>query len=284
MDLKEQRRSSNIEDRRGIAPRRPVALGLGTIIAVVIIGKVLDVDPMQLLRALDQPGAPSTSRVTPGSQPNDLPSDFVAAVLGSTEDAWRQVFSEASRQYRDPKLVLFRDEVRSACGQESAATGPFYCPGDQQVYLDLSFFDELGRRFGAPGDFAQAYVIAHEVGHHVQNLLGINAKARAAQRGQPKSAQNEISVRLELQADCFAGVWANRGQKQRKFLEAGDVDEALRAAAAIGDDRLQRNARGRVAPETFTHGTSAQRTQWLSTGLSKGTLAACDTFATGAVE
>jgi predicted metalloprotease len=279
MDLSGQRRSDNVEDRRGGGGGRRIGggLGLGGVVVVLAVSYALDIDPRVLLRAVDD--APRQGPVRSGRPINDQASDFVRAVLGSTEDAWGAVFQEAGRQYPQPHLVLFRDSVQSACGFESAATGPFYCPGDRKVYLDLSFFDELSRRFGAPGDFAQAYVIAHEVGHHAQNMLGYEARARAAQRGQSKEERNAISVRLELQADCFAGVWANRGQKQHKFIQAGDVEEAIKAATAIGDDTLQRNAGRRVTPESFTHGSSAQRVKWFQIGMQQGTIAACDTFA-----
>jgi predicted metalloprotease len=204
--------------------------------------------------------------------------DFVSVVLADTEDTWHEIFRQGKMTYRDPKLVLFSGSVRSACGFAEAAMGPFYCPGDQKVYIDLSFYDELRQQFGAPGDFAQAYVIAHEIGHHVQNLLGISDKVEEAKRGRSKAEANQLSVRLELQADCLAGVWANHADRARGILEAGDAEEALRAASAIGDDRLQKEARGYVTPDSFTHGTSAQRTAWFRRGLERGEVNGCDTF------
>jgi predicted metalloprotease len=200
---------------------------------------------------------------------------FVKVVLADTEDTWHKLLGQIGRRYEEPKLVFYRDAVRSACGLGQAAMGPFYCPGDRSVYLDLGFFDELAQRHGAPGDFAQAYVIAHEIGHHVQNLLGIADKVAAARRRLPRAKANALSVRMELQADCFAGIW---GHDNRNLLDAGDIDEALNAAAAIGDDRLQRRAQGYVVPESFTHGTSAQRVRWFKRGFESGDLRACDTF------
>jgi predicted metalloprotease len=206
-------------------------------------------------------------------------ADFVRVVLASTEDSWKDIFSQMGRQYEEPKLVLFRDAVQSECGGASAASGPFYCPLDRRIYVDLSFFDDLAARFGAPGDFAQAYVIAHEVGHHVQTLLGISQKVQAARRNATDQASgNDLSVRLELQADCFAGVWAAHSEKQRNWLDQGDVKEALDAATAIGDDRLQKRTQGRVVPESFTHGSSAQRVRWFQRGMAGGDLRQCDTF------
>jgi len=204
--------------------------------------------------------------------------DFVSVVLADTEDTWGGIFAQANQRYRQPKLVLFSDSVRSACGFAEAAMGPFYCPGDQKVYIDLSFYDELRSQFGAPGDFAQAYVIAHEIGHHVQNLLGISDQVEEAKRGRGKADANNLSVRLELQADCLAGVWAYHADRARGILEAGDMEEALRAASAIGDDRLQKQARGYVTPDSFTHGSSAQRVAWFRRGLEKGDINLCDTF------
>jgi predicted metalloprotease len=204
--------------------------------------------------------------------------DFVSVVLADTEDVWNDLFRRRNANYREPTLVLFSGAVQSACGFAQAAVGPFYCPADQKVYLDLSFFRDLRDRFGAPGDFAQAYVIAHEVAHHVQNLLGISDKVRAAQQRTGQREANQLSVRLELQADCLAGVWANQAQRSRQILEEGDVEEALGAASAIGDDRLQRQSRGYVAPDSFTHGSSAQRVEWFRRGLDSGRVDQCDTF------
>lgn len=206
---------------------------------------------------------------------------FVKTVLADTEDTWQKLFTEAGKQYEYPRLVLYRGAIQSACGTGRAAMGPFYCPGDHKVYLDLEFFDELAKRHGAPGDFAQAYVIAHEIGHHVQTLLGTNAKVQKARRSASETAGNQLSVRQELQADCYAGIWAHHANRSRQLLEQGDIEEGLTAANAIGDDRLQREATGRVSPDSFTHGTSEQRMRWFSRGYKEGTLQACDTFASG---
>ena len=215
----------------------------------------------------------------PGSAaPQDEPGQFVSTVLASTEDVWSELFRGAGADYREPALVLFTDGVQSACGMAEAAVGPFYCPPDHKVYIDLGFYDELRSRFGAPGDFAQAYVIAHEVGHHVQNLLGVSREAQQLQRRLDEAEANEVSVRVELQADCYAGVWAHHAERTRGVLEAGDIDEALGAASAIGDDRIQRESRGYVVPDSFTHGSSAQRQRWFKTGFESGSVEACDTF------
>lgn len=275
------RRSDNVEDNRGRAGRfgGGRGLSLGGVAVVVIIGLLSGQDPLQILGQLagqlSQPAAVSTQ--APAA--DDPQRDFVSAVLGDTEDTWRELFQQAGRQYRDPTLVLFSGGVDSACGFAQSAVGPFYCPGDQRVYLDLSFFRELEQRFGAAGDFAQAYVIAHEVGHHVQTLLGVSAHVNAArQRGERMEGANGLLVRQELQADCLAGVWAFHAQQRLKWLEPGDVEEALNAANAIGDDRLQRQSRGQVVPDAFTHGTSAQRMRWFSTGFERGEVNRCDTF------
>ena len=206
--------------------------------------------------------------------------DFVSVVLADTEDAWHAIFRELGDDYREPKLVLFRGAVQSACGFAQAAMGPFYCPGDQKVYIDLSFFEDLRRLHGAPGDFAQAYVIAHEIGHHVQNLIGISDRVQQARQRLGEAEGNELSVRLELQADCYAGVWANNAHRARQILEEGDIEEALRAANAIGDDRLQRQSRGYITPDSFTHGTSEQRMRWFKRGITTGSMQSCNTFAT----
>jgi uncharacterized protein len=286
MDLGGQRRSDNIEDERGSSPirgGRRVAMGTGTVLVVLVVGTLLGADPQELLRSLTSApasNAPQTAPYapTPGGTAADDGKAFVAGVLGSTEDTWTELFRTSNATYPKPKLVLFRDLTESACGRASSSTGPFYCPADKKVYLDLAFFDELARRFQAPGDFAQAYVIAHEVGHHVQNLTGVEAKVRRAQSGASEEDQNALSVLMELQADCYAGVWAHHAQAARPFLQTGDVEEALAAATAIGDDRLQKQARGTVAPESFTHGSSAQRVKWFSTGFKSGSIGACDTF------
>jgi predicted metalloprotease len=274
------RRSDNIEDRRGIGVGGvAVGGGIGTVV-LVLVALFLGVDPSVVL----QGGGPDISTAPPAverrapSPDEDRVKDFVAVVLADTEDTWREVFRKMNREYRDPKLVLFSDAVQSSCGTASAAVGPFYCPTDQKVYLDLSFFRDLRERFRAPGEFAQAYVVAHEVGHHVQNLLGISEKVRSLQsRGDERQA-NVLSVRLELQADCFAGVWANNANQSRQILEQGDVEKGLNAAAAIGDDRLQRQSRGYVVPDAFTHGSSEQRVRWFKRGLQGGDVRQCDTF------
>ena len=274
------RRSDNVEDRRGLRVTRGVAGGgLGTLV-LVLIGLYFGVDPATIMNTIPTGGG---ARIEQSSEPRpaaeNVRADFVSVVLADTEDTWGPIFRQKGRSYEAPKLVLFTDAVESACGLAGAATGPFYCPGDHKLYLDLAFFDELARRFGAPGDFAQAYVIAHEVGHHVQNLLGIEGKVRAARGSSGQREANRLSVRLELQADCLAGVWGYRADKARRLLDPGDLEAALRAASAIGDDRLQRESRGRVAPDSFTHGTSAQRVNWFRRGFESGDLARCDTFA-----
>jgi hypothetical protein len=269
------RRSGNIEDRRGGGiPLGVAGGGLGTVV-LVLLALFFGFDP----GAIIQTEAPSVHRPSdaPASSPREDPlRDFVSVVLADTEDVWAELFRKMNRQYREPKLVLFSGAVQSACGMAGAAVGPFYCPPDHKVYLDLEFFRALRDRFRAPGDFAQAYVIAHEVGHHVQTLLGITEKAAAARQRADRSEANAISVRTELQADCFAGVWAHHAQAARQVLEAGDLEEALNAAAAIGDDRLQRQTRGQVVPESFTHGSSAQRVRWFKRGFDGGDVRRCD--------
>ena len=244
------------------------------LLIVLAVSYFTGTDPTTLMQIAQQAGSGPAASAPTGAPSGDPAAEFVAVVLGDTEDTWTRVFQAAGKTYQAPVLVLFEDAVRSACGNASASTGPFYCPGDQKVYLDLSFFRELDRRFGAPGDFAQAYVVAHEVGHHVQNLLGINRQVSQAQQRGSERAANALSVQMELQADCFAGVWGHHAGK-RGMLDAGDVEEGLAAAAAIGDDRL---SGGRVSPESFTHGTSAQRAQWLRQGLTSGEINSCDTF------
>jgi uncharacterized protein len=269
------RRSTNIEDRRGLGAGTIGAGGIGTLLLVLAVSCLTGTNPLALLNLVEEVAPQQTQTVPTGAPANDPQAEFIAVVLADTEETWGRVFSAAGRQYREPVLVLFEDSVRSACGSASAASGPFYCPGDQKVYLDLSFFRELDRRFGAPGDFAQAYVVAHEIGHHVQTLLGINRQVQEAQQGGgSRAGANALSVKLELQADCFAGVWGHHASK-KQLLDAGDVDEGLSAAAAIGDDRL---TGGRVSPESFTHGTSQQRAQWLRQGLQTGDINSCDTF------
>ena len=274
------RRSENVVDARGRSGLRVGGgLGLGGIVLVVVLGLLTGQDPLQLLDQLGNQGASTTSQQQRPAAGDDPQVDFVRAVLGDTEDTWRALFQQHGAQYRDPTLVLFRGGVSSACGFASSAVGPFYCPGDQQVYLDLQFFDEMARRFSAAGDFAQAYVIAHEVGHHVQTLLGVSQRMQAArQRGQRMEGANGLLVRQELQADCFAGVWAYHAQQRHEWLEPGDLEQALKAASAIGDDHLQKQAKGRVVPDAFTHGTSAQRVRWFRAGFETGEAARCDTF------
>lgn len=286
MRWKRGRRSDNVVDARGSGSRMGGGKGLtlGGVAIVVIVGLLSGQDPMQILgqlagQAMQGGSVSAPQRSTPTA--NDEQSEFVRAVLGDTEDTWREIFQGANRQYKDPTLVLFRGGVNSACGFANSAVGPFYCPGDQRVYIDLAFFRELEQRFGAAGDFAQAYVIAHEVGHHVQTLLGVSAKVNAArQRGERVEGANGLLVRQELQADCLAGVWAYHGQQRHAWLEPGDIEEALNAANAIGDDRLQKQARGQVVPDSFTHGTSEQRVRWFKTGFDGGDVGRCDTFKT----
>jgi hypothetical protein len=247
-------------------------------IVVIVGGQLLGIDMLSLLAG---GGTPASQTSAPLSEADQQSADFVSVVLADTEDTWRAQFAKLGKQYRDPTLVLFTGRVNSACGSASAAVGPFYCPGDQKLYIDLSFFHDLKVRHGAPGDFAQAYVIAHEVGHHVQTLLGISEQVRAAGKGASAAQLNALSVQQELQADCFAGLWGHAANKERQLLDPGDLEEALQAATAIGDDRLQREAGRDVVPDSFTHGTSAQRVKWFRTGFDSGNLADCDTFATG---
>lgn len=276
--------STNVEDRRGARSRVGRGTGLGCFGLLLLLGiaYLTGENPLALLQLVESVEAPQASlegTSAPGAAPNDELGQFASAVLKSTEEVWDRAFREAGVAYRPPKLVLYADQVQSACGFGSAAMGPFYCPPDRTVYLDLSFFRELDERFGAPGDFASAYVIAHEVGHHVQNLLGYSDRVRALQQQAGSQAEaNRYSVALELMADCLAGVWAHRAHQERQLLEPGDIEEGLNAASAIGDDRLQRMGTGRVSPETFTHGTSAQRTEWLRRGLSQGDPDGCDPF------
>ena len=291
------RRSSNIEDRR--ASGRPGMrfpfptggggrggkIGIGTIVIALVAMYFLGINPLELLSS----GGGLSPTVVEQQEPrrntasqaqDDEMKEFVSVVLADTEDTWKAIFSELGNDYKEPKLVLFRGSVQSACGFAQAAMGPFYCPGDHKVYIDLSFFEDLRRRHGAPGDFAQAYVIAHEVGHHIQNLLGISGKVQQARQRLSEAEYNALSVRVELQADCYAGVWANRAERARQILEDGDIEEALRAANAIGDDRLQKESRGYITPDSFTHGSSEQRMRWFKRGLSTGNLQTCNTFAT----
>lgn len=294
------RRSRNVEDRRGQnaggfgggfpggfgrggggggGRRIGIGGGLGGVVVILIL-LFLGVDPSMLLQGGDAGYAP-IERPRSGSdqQAQDEQSQFVSVVLADTEDTWNEIFRQGGQNYVEPTLVLFSGAVNSACGFAQSAVGPFYCPADMKVYIDLSFYDDLKTRFGAPGDFAQAYVIAHEIGHHVQRLLGVLERAQRAKQGVSEAQANAIQVRVELQADCLAGVWAHHADRARGVVEPGDIEEALNAAAAIGDDRLQRRARGYVSPESFTHGTSEQRARWFRRGFDQGGLNACDTFA-----
>jgi predicted metalloprotease len=278
MRWESRRRSSNIEDRRGMRAAGPVGVGgIGTIAVVLLISYLTGTNPLELLQYTGgAPGAAPSSGPT-GAPSDDPQAEFVAVVLADTEEAWDRVFAASGERYQPPVLVLFDGQVQSACGLGSSAMGPFYCPADRQVFLDLSFFRELDQRFGAPGDFAQAYVVAHEVGHHVQNLLGVSSRVTQMQRQTSEVQANALSVRLELQADCFAGIWGNHAGRT-DLLDQGDAEEGMRAAAAIGDDRLQRQSQGTIVPESFTHGSSDQRVEWLRRGLSSGRIQDCDTF------
>lgn len=277
-----ERQSDQVEDRRGMTPARGgMALGGGAALLVLLFALFTGQDPRQLLDILGGSEAqidPSAGGSAPTGAPADEGGQFAATVLASTEDVWTEIFTAQGQRYPRPTLVLFSDAVASACGTASSAVGPFYCPADQKVYLDLSFYDLLDQRFGAPGDFAQAYVVAHEVGHHVQQLLGISDQVTAAQQRASEEQANALSVRLELQADCLAGVWGNHANRTRHLLEPGDVEEGLRAAAAIGDDMMQRQSAGRVRPESWTHGSSEMRVRWLRQGLTTGDPDQCDTF------
>ncbi|MCB1679083.1 MAG: neutral zinc metallopeptidase [Halioglobus sp.] len=295
MRWENRRRSDNVEDRRGQSPGYSAAgaaplllrflplmvrsrtgrivLVLGVL--VVFGGRLLGIDVLSLFTGATGGG---TQSARPFSEQEQQMADFVSVVLADTEDTWGELFRGRGATYREPTLVLFSGRVNSACGMASAAVGPFYCPGDQQLYIDLSFFQDLKDRHGAPGDFARAYVIAHEVGHHVQTLLGISQRVREAGRGQGEARVNALSVRQELQADCFAGIWGHAANTERQLLDPGDLEEALLAATAIGDDRLQREAGRQVVPDSFTHGSSQQRVRWFSAGFESGDLDACDTF------
>lgn len=278
-----ERQSDNVEDRRGMSVSRGAKVGgiggLG-LVAVVVVSMFLGVDPSALLQIVVQNTQSSSVSTEQNSVPaaNDDMRNFVAVVLAETEDVWNETFRQNGRTYQEPNLVLFSGAVESACGMADSAVGPFYCPADQKVYLDLVFFEELHSRFGASGDFAQAYVIAHEVGHHVQTLLGITQKVTRLQSQSDTSNRNRLSVMMELQADCLAGVWAHQAQKNRNILEAGDIEEGLNAASAVGDDRIQKRTRGYVVPDGFTHGSSAQRVSWFKRGFEQGNIQSCDTF------
>ncbi|HEY1075506.1 MAG TPA: neutral zinc metallopeptidase [Fontimonas sp.] len=279
-------RSDNVVDRRGMSPRGGGPggkLGLGGVAIVVVVSLLLGKNPLEMLGFVEQvtQGMPAPANEQGVAPPqNDESAEFVRAILGETEIVWTDYFQKAKSHYEAPRLVLFSGAVSSACGQASSASGPFYCPGDRQVYLDMSFFDEMQRRLGGGGDFAYAYVIAHEVGHHIQTLIGISARVNDARRsGQDVEGDGGLLVRQELQADCLAGVWANRAEQRLQWLEEGDIEEALNTASAIGDDRLQRQAQGSVVPDAFTHGTSEQRVRWFRAGFASGDPERCDTFA-----
>lgn len=283
MRLDDERESDNVEDRRGEGARGGFGVGrgvgIGTIVLALAASYFFGIDPTVILGLFSGAGSPVVQSVPAHKPPaNDEMARFVSKVLADTEDTWRTIFRQAGREYQDPKLVLFTGATPTACGTGQTATGPFYCPLDQKVYIDLAFYQDLKVRFKAPGDFAQAYVIAHEVGHHVQHLLGISDKMQAARSRASQTQANALSVRLELQADCLAGVWAHHADRMRNLLEAGDIEEALTAASAIGDDRLQQQARGYAVPDTFTHGTSADRVRWFRRGIESGTLKQCNTF------
>ena len=282
------RESENVEDRRGGGGGGGGGMlakgGIGAVL-IAVVAMFLGIDPSMILGLLGGGGGPTSSgpqvsQQAPAKRPpaDDVGAKFVSVVLADTEDTWGSLFKQGNSQYRAPKLVLFRGAVQSACGNAQAAMGPFYCPGDQKVYIDLSFFDELEQRFRAPGDFAKAYVVAHEIGHHVQNLLGIAEKVEAQRRRLSEAENNKLSVRMELQADCLAGIWAHHANRTRHILERGDVEAAMAAATAIGDDRLQKQARGYVSPESFTHGSSEQRVRWFRRGLDSGQINQCNTF------
>jgi predicted metalloprotease len=289
MRLDELPTSNRVEDRRGMTPARAGGIGIGTVLVLTLIGWALGIDPSTLIGPAEEMmsgGSQTQQEQGPTGAPSDEMGHFISAVLGSTEDVWTEVFAQAGSTYTPPTLVMFSGATQSGCGFAQAATGPFYCPIDRKVYLDTSFFQDLEQRFGACDvgsktcQFAQGYVIAHEIGHHVQNLLGLLPQVQQAQRAMDQAEANSLQVRVELQADCLAGVWANRSQAKWQFIEPGDVEAAMQTASAIGDDRLQRQTQGYVVPDSFTHGTSAQRTQWFMTGLKSGDVASCDTFRT----
>jgi uncharacterized protein len=283
MKLDESPRSDNVEDQRGSGfGRRGAGIGIGTIV-IVVIGYFMGIDPSTLLGLLngDSQSVTSPAQAPAPADANDPQVDFVRAILGDTEAVWGTYFQGMGKVYARPKLVLFSGQVGSACGLASSAAGPFYCPGDQKVYIDLSFYRQLATQFGAPGDFARAYVIAHEVGHHVQNLLGISDSAAQAEHRAGRVGANQVSVRVELQADCYAGVWAQQANRARKILEPGDLEQGLAAASSVGDDTLQRRTQGTVVPDSFTHGSSAQRVRWFRRGFDAGKIDNCDTFSAG---
>ncbi|HEY0336309.1 MAG TPA: neutral zinc metallopeptidase [Burkholderiales bacterium] len=286
MRIEDERESDNVEDMRGASaggfPIGGRGLGIGGVLIALAASYFFGIDPSLVMGLLQGDPRVAQAPVASGPAPRPPETDqkaiFVSRVLASTEDAWREIFSEGGRRYVPPKLVLFTGSFPTACGLGRAAAGPFYCPADAKVYIDLRFYQLLRDRFHAAGDFAEAYVIAHEVGHHVQNLLGLHQQMEARRGRISEKAYNALSVRMELQADCYGGVWANRTERSKHFLEPGDIEEAIRAATAIGDDALQKQAQGYVVPDSFTHGTSAQRVRWLRQGLTSGDVSACDTF------
>ena len=281
-----QRESSNVEDRRrsggggGGFRMGGRGIGIGTIVLALVGWGVFGINPLTTIGVLSGGGAPTPVQQGPAQPPpaGDRNAAFVATVLASTEDVWGQIFQQGGARYTQPRLVLFRGATPTACGMGQSAMGPFYCPGDQKVYLDMDFFDTMTRELGAPGEFARAYVVAHEVGHHVQNLLGMTAKVDALRGRASQAQQNAASVRLELQADCYAGIWAARSQQAKQWLDAGDIESAMNAAQQIGDDALQKRSQGYVVPDSFTHGSSAQRVRWFMQGYKTGSVQACDTF------
>ncbi len=279
-----QRESDNVRDVRGGSGGGGLgggrSLGIGSVVIALVAGWIFGINPLTVLGLLEggSPGSAPTAQQGKPPAAEDTASRFVAAILASTEDVWAAQFKQAGMTYRAPRLNIYRGSYPTACGRGQSAMGPFYCPGDEQVYIDLAFYDTLRTQLGAPGDFAQAYVVAHEVGHHVQHLLGIAGKVDAMRGRVSQTQQNALSVRLELQADCFAGIWAERSQQAKSWLEQGDIDEGLNAASRIGDDALQRQSTGTVRPESFTHGSSAQRVEWFKRGLASGRMADCNTF------
>ncbi len=278
MRWEQGRRSDNIEDRRGMRVGKAGGIGVGAIVLALVV-MYFGGDPTVVLnQAGNLTPTPTQQQPVPSSPEAEKTKDFMSAVLASTEDVWGEMFQHSKSSYPKPTLVLFSGAVQSACGFAEAAMGPFYCPGDQKLYLDMSFFNDLAKRMDAPGDFAQAYVVAHEIGHHVQTLLGVSEQVQAARQRAGEAERNALQVRMELQADCFAGVWAYHANRQRQILEPGDTEEALAAASGVGDDRLQKQARGYVVPESFTHGSSEQRMRWFSRGMQSGDPEQCDTF------
>jgi hypothetical protein len=277
------RKSSNVEDKRGGQVSAPIiGGGLGVIVLSLIVA-FLGGDPSVILNQPNTSSDRNTSQSTERSAEDNRMTEFVSVVLADTEDTWKSIFAQSGKTYVEPKLVLFSNQVNSACGFATAAVGPFYCPSDQKLYIDLSFFADLKTKYKAPGDFAQAYVIAHEVGHHVQTLLGTSRQVQAQGRQVDPSQANQLSVRQELQADCYAGIWAYHAQRSRQILEEGDIEEALGAASSVGDDRLQKQTKGYVTPETFTHGSSAQRIRWFNQGFTSGNPSQCNTFTAGSL-